>query len=632
MEQGFQYVQEKIKSLTTAPGCYLMKDHQGEIFYIGKAKNLRTRLKSYFLGTDTRIFVQYLEHILSDIEIMVVRNDIEALVLERELIKKHKPRFNITLKDDKNYILLKLKRAHQSGRKRNVYPRLEIVRRTKKDGARYFGPYPSAQKLRTTVDIINKYFMLRTCTDQVLENRARPCIQYQIGRCPAPCVYDLPQYETEVENTVLFLGGNYQEIERRLRTKMWALSEHEQFEAAAKIRDQLEAIRISLTSQVVSEVNRKRDQDIIGFHRIGPEVEIIQIHVRHGTWHQSHNYAFSDQPFPSEEIVRAFMHQAYSEKNAEEIPHDILLCFPIVSELSALHEELSLRKGRSIHLAAPQKGKQKRLVELANKNAEIALVERITQQNSREQALIALQEKLGLAIKPTRIECIDISLIQNSDPFGSVVVFINGQPDKSKYRIFKIKTVPHMNDFAMIHEVVTRRITRGIADNDLPDLLLIDGGKGQLNAALKAIDNTNLLVSTSGFFVASIAKARTIKETSLLGGISVNHSSERLFLPHATDPLVLHPHTYEHYLIERIRDEAHRFALSAHRRSRTKRTLQSELLAVPGIGRKRALMLLKHFGSIKTLKKASAEAITKTIKVNTKKAQEILDHLTREKN
>lgn len=627
MEPGFQYVQEKLKGLTTEPGCYLMKDHEGEIFYIGKAKNLRARLKSYFVGTDTRIFVQFLEHILFDIEVLVVRNDTEALVLERELIKKHRPRFNIMLKDDKNYILLKLRKTKQTGKKKDVYPRLEIVRQAKKDGARYFGPYPSAGRLRTTVDLIHKYFMLRTCTDSVIENRARPCIQYQIGRCPAPCVYEIADYGQEVENTVLFLSGNYQEIERRLTAKMWALSEQEQFEAASKVRDQLDAIKTSLTSQVVSDVNQQRDQDIIGLARMGPEVEIVQILIRRGAWHQSHNYGFSDQPFPSEEILRAFMHQAYGEKRSGELPHDILLSLPIVGELSGLQEELNARAGRQVHIWAPEKGKRRRLVEIATKNAELALSDRENLSNASEQALIALQEKLGLAIKPARIECVDISLIQGSDPFGSVVVFIDGRADKSKYRLFKIKTVPGMDDFAMIHEVVFRRIKRGLADGDLPDLLLIDGGKGQLNAAISAIDETNLLISKDGFYVAGIAKARTVKESKALTGVSVEHSSERLFVPNESEPILLSPHTFERYLVERIRDEAHRFALTAHRRGRQKRVLQSELLNIPGIGKKRAVALLKHFGSVKSLRSASAEEIATALRVSAAKAQEILDRL-----
>lgn len=632
MEQGFQYVETKIKSITTEPGCYLMKNHQGEVFYIGKAKNLRARLRSYFQGTDTRIFVQYLEHILADIDVLVVRNDTEALVLERELIKTHNPRFNIMLKDDKNYLLLKLKRPKDAGRKHARYPRLEVVRKAKKDKARYFGPYPSAGRLRTTLDLINKYFMLRTCADHVIDNRARPCIQYQIGRCPAPCVIDVPEYGAELDNTALFLSGQYQEIEKRLNAKMWALAELEQYEAAGKIRDQLQAIKTSLTSQVVQEVNRQRDQDIVGLVRMGPEIEIVQILIRRGSWQRSHNYSFSDQPFPSEEILRSFLNQAYGEQMVDDIPHDILVSLPIANEMSGLEEDLSIRSERKVTISCPQKGKLKRLVEIATKNASVALDERVKLQNANELALRALQEKLNLSVVPKRIECVDISLIQGSEPFGSLVVFIDGQPDKNKYRLFKIKTVPGMDDFAMIHEVVLRRVRRGIADGDLPDVLFIDGGKGQLNAALKAIDDANLLTSgTTGIFVAGIAKARTLKDEDHDDTV-VAHSSERLFLPGESLPLMLAPHTYERYLIERIRDEAHRFALTAHRRSRKTRVLRSELLSIPGIGKKRAVTLLRHFGSVKSLKEASPDVIAQVIKVNISKAKEILSAIGVEVN
>jgi excinuclease ABC subunit C len=625
MEKGFQYIQSTIKDLTQDPGCYLMRDHEDQIFYIGKAKNLRARLRSYFQGSDTRIFVQYLEQILARIEVLVVHNDIEALILERELIKKHKPRFNILLRDDKNYLLLKLKRKKLNGRKKDEFPKLEIVRKTLKDHARYFGPYPSANNLRTTVELINKYFLLRTCPDKIIENRMRPCIQYQIGRCPAPCVFDVPDYDQEVDNVILFLSGQYQEVKARLQEKMLSFAEGEQFEAAAKVRDQINAIKTSLTSQVVKEVNHQRNQDIIGFARRGPEVEIVQILIRHGSWHKSHNYSFSNQPLPSEEILRAFMHQAYGE--AHDLPQDIIIPLPIVADLEALTELLESKVGRKITIFFPHKGKNKRLLELAHKNAVLALEDRVKKIDSAEQALESLRSTLGLAMKPRRIECIDISLIQGAEPVGSCVVFINGQPDKSLYRLFKIKTVQGMDDFAMINEVVSRRIKRGIEEKDLPDLLLIDGGQGQLNAALKAIEEHNLLVTKDGFYVAGIAKARALKELNSLSPGHISHSDERLFVPGAHEPLVLHAHTFERYLVERIRDEAHRFALSAHRRSRAKRTLSSELKSIPGIGQKRALALLKFFGSVKKIREASPEALSKVARINIKRAQEVLEFL-----
>lgn len=616
MEKGFQYLKNKLANFPEQAGCYLMIDHQGEIFYIGKAKNLKHRLKSYFLGSDTRLFVQFLEHILADIELLVVNNELEALLLERELIKKHKPRFNITLKDDKNYILLRLKKTKAAGRLHERYPRLEIVRKRLKDQARYFGPYPSAHHLRTTLDLINKHFLLRTCSDQVINNRSRPCIQYQIGRCLAPCVYTLETYQQELDNTVLFLNGSYQAIKQRLEDKMKQLASKEQFEAAAQIRDQLSAIKTSLSSQVISAVNQQRHQDVIGLARMGPRVEIVQIQIRHGSWHHSHHYSFEHQPFPKEEIMRAFLQQAYTHK--QDLPKDIILPFAI-DELSSLEQNLIREHQHRVHIYTPIRGKYKKLSAIAQKNAEQALKDAINQHNANDMALLALQKRLSLAIKPRRIECIDISLIQGSDPYGSCVVFINGQADKSLYRIFSIKQVEGMNDFAMIHEVVSRRIKRGLKEQDLPDLLLIDGGKGQLNAAISAIDAANLLIAKDGFFIAGIAKARSLKDQT--------HSDERLFIPGQSKPIILAAHTFERYLVERIRDEAHRFALSAHRRKRSKRTLESRLLKIPGIGKKRALALLKHFGSTKNIATSQAQEISHCINLSLTKAQAVLDFL-----
>lgn len=627
MESRFQYVLSKIKGITKAPGCYLMKDAQGDIFYIGKAKNLRARLKSYFLGTDTRLFVQFLEHILHDIEVIIVHSDTEALILERELIRKHQPRYNIALKDDKNYILLKLKKPSTKGKKRDQYPRLEIVRNSKKDQARYFGPYPSAGKLRTTVDLINKYFMLRTCSDQILENRTRPCIQFQIGRCLAPCVQDVPSYHEELENIALFLSGNIQEFEKRLDEKMWLLAEAEQYEAAAKVRDQLTAIRTSLEKQVVANVNQRRNQDIIGFYRVGPEVLITTLCFRQGQFETSRQFAFSDQFFPDQEIIRSFLQQAYESIASVDIPHDIFVPCAISDDCAALQKELEQKSGHAVHISSPARGIGKKLVLMADKNAEVALLERLKKISSDEQALSALQEVLGLKMLPRRIECVDISLIQGSEPFGSLVVFINGVADTSKYRLFKIKSVQGMDDFSMIHEVVSRRIGRGIKAGDLPDLLLIDGGKGQLNAALSALSDHNMLVSHQGLFVAGIAKARTQKEGKLGQDVSVEHSSERLFVPGQAEPIMLKPHTFERYLVERIRDEAHRFALKAHRKSRNKRTLTSALLGIPGIGKKRALLLLKHFGSIHKVKEGHAKDIALVLSISVAKAQAMLDEL-----
>lgn len=623
MKKGFQYVKAKVKELTTEPGCYIMKDRDGKIFYIGKAKNLRSRLKNYFAKTDSRLFVQLLEHMLWDLEIIEVRNDTEALLLERDLISKHKPRFNIMLKDDKNYILLKLKRIKKNSSKlRDLFPKLEIVRKAKKDQARYFGPYPSASRLRTTIELINKYFLLRTCPDNVLENRVRPCIQYQIGRCLAPCVFDGQSYGQELENVAYFLSGQTKDLIKNLKNKMWTLADSNNFEGAAKIRDQIQAIETSMASQVIKEVNQRKKQDIIGFSRHNEKISIVQIILRDGAWQHSINHFFDNQPFADEEVLISFLESFYGQ--AQDLPQEIILPAPVAKgELSALMELFKQKSAHQTKLIHPQKGRKIKLLEIANKNAHSLLKENISSKETSDASLLALQNFMGLSQKPMEIECIDISLIQGTDPYGSLVHFSHGRANKKAYKIYKIKTVLGMNDFAMIKEVVSRRLKHGIKNNDLPDLLLIDGGKGQLNAALEACAEADIIVSPEGFMVAGIAKARTLANESE----NISRSDERLFLPGQKEAISLPLNSKERHLVENIRDEAHRFALKHHRSQRSKRHLKSSLLEIPGVGKKRALTLLKEFGSVALIKNASAQEIAKAIKVSEADAQKILDHL-----
>lgn len=622
----FTAVLERIQHLPTEPGCYLMKDHRGKIFYIGKAINLRNRVKSYFTGQDTREFVSWLSHLLADIETIVVRNNIEALVLEQTLIRKHKPKFNILLKDDKNFILLRL--AKPSGvKKHDLFPRLEIVRQSKHDGARYFGPYPSASQLRTTVHLINKHFQLRTCPDNVIDNRTRPCIQYQIGRCLAPCVYDVPGYHDELHNVTLFLTGQTKEIAKRLTHKMWLLSQQENYEAAALVRDQIEAVQVSLTSQAVSNAQRRINQDVIATYRKGSYLEIVKLIIRKGQTIGSSHYPFDEQTFPTPELLTSFLYQLYAPLEPEHIPHELLLADDIGEDKTALAETLSTQKGSQVKVLVPTKGKTRALVNIALKNAQLALEERMRTKQANQDSVIALQRFLGLGVAPKVIECFDISLFQGTDAVASQVCFVNGEPDKSRYRNRNIKTVEGTDDFAMLYEAIYRRLKRGLTDDDLPNLLLVDGGKGQLGVALAACKDLGIPVSKEGLYVAGIAKARIIKDT--LQSESIQHSSERLFIPGVKDPLLLLPHTAERYLVERIRDEAHRFAITAHRAKRSKRTLTSELDTLKGIGPKRKKQLLTHFGSPAKVLHASLEELQQVPGFSASLAQTIIDQLKR---
>lgn len=616
MEKGFNYVKEKIKQVPDLPGCYLMLDKDNKIFYIGKAKNLKKRIKSYFSKTDKRIFVQFLESILFDLEIIVVKNETESLILERDLINKHKPRFNIMLKDDKDYLLLKLKKPLVSDKKSLNFPKLEVTRISKKDQATYFGPFPNAAKIRATIDIVNKYFGLRSCPDNVINNRIRPCIQYQIGRCYAPCVYEVPHYDQELENVSLFLNGNYKEIDKRLTAKMHKLAEEEQFEKAAKIRDQIEAIKLSLTPQAIKQLNYKKNQHIIGFARLGTSINFNVLTIMQGSFQQSTSYYFANQPFADQDILNSFLNQFYLHNTTVNIPEEIIIPYNILDNLKEFNIFLNQKYNKKIKISHTKNSKKIALLQIANENALQSLKEHMNYNKENEENLLALQHILNLKKLPRRIECIDISLIQGTNAVGSLVVFIDGIIDKKLYRSFNIKDIEGNNDFLMINQVVYRRIKKGILENNLPDLLLIDGGKGQLNAALKACEEHNVIVSKETFYIAAIAKARTIKNTE-----------ERLFIPYQSDAIILQKHSKERYLVERIRDEAHRFALTKHRQKRKKQNLSSKLLAIKGIGKVKALTLLKNFGSIDNIKKANYLELSKLLKISEEKILEILSKL-----
>lgn len=634
----FEAILENIKHLPDQPGCYLMKNKKGKIFYVGKAINLRSRLRSYFTGQDTRPFVSWLSHMLYDIETVVVRNEKEALLLEHTLIKQHQPQFNISLKDDKNYILLKLqmKSVSKSSPLHLRYPRLEIVRTAKSDGARYFGPFPSAMQIRETVQLINKHFQLRNCSDHVIDNRARPCIQYQIGRCPAPCVYDVSNYHDELLNVIAFLSGQTKELENRITARMWKASNEENYELAAILHNKLTAIQTSLMTQAASKVGRKGSEDAFAIAREGPLVEIAHVITRNGRLMGSKTYAFDHQEFPSEDVLLDFMSQRYQDISKENLPNNIYTSIHLPKEAKLLALELSQRRETAVRISTPTKSQPKALVDIATKNADLALKERLRKNSLNEKSLEGLQKVLGLSSSPRLIECYDVSLFQGTDAVASSVCFLNGEPEKSRYRKYNIKTVTGTDDYAMLYETLSRRLIRGLKDDDLPNLILVDGGKGQLAVAIAVFKDLQIPISKEKVYVAGIAKAR-VKDTEQKGpkDISlpsgdikeVQKSFERLFIPGAKDPILLKPHTAERYLVERIRDEAHRFAITAHRARRKKRVMGSELDAIKGIGPARRKKLLQHFGSVERLKVAGPEEISVIAKIPISLAHQIIDKL-----
>jgi excinuclease ABC subunit C len=595
-------LQEKLDRLPAEPGVYVMRDRQGTVVYVGKAVNLRSRVRSYFsaAGGDGRGFVPLLEGLLGDIEVITTSREKEALLLENELIKRHRPRFNVMLRDDKDYISLRLDLRHP-------HPHLQVWRRPEPDGARYFGPYASAAAVRQTLRVINRHFQLRTCSDAELVRRTRPCLQFQIGRCPAPCVREVPEYGQNVEDTILFLEGRHGDLVKHLKGRMHAASERLAYEEAARLRDQLLAVERTLERQHVVQHEDRVDRDVIGCYREGPALVVQILDVRQGRLAGGRTFSFEKQEFPTPELLASLVMQIY-EQAGTVVPEEVLL--PVAVEgMAALSAWLSERRGRRVSVLVPQRGEKKRLAELASENARTAFAVARERRADDEALLVRLKAALGLSRLPRRIEGYDISQIQGSAPVASRVAMLDGQPDKARYRRYKIRSVVGQDDYAMMREVLTRRLLRGLEEGDLPDLLVIDGGKGQLGVARAVLTDTAI----DEVDVVALAKSRLGEGPAGKAdpGAMGERSLERVFLPGRKDPVVLPQDSAELLLLTRLRDEAHRFAVTFHRKVRTRRTLGSRLETIPGVGPGRRKALLAHFGSLKRLKAASVEEIAR---------------------
>jgi excinuclease ABC subunit C len=627
-------IRKRLDELPQEPGCYLMKDHAGDVIYVGKAGSLRSRVRSYFDASrgDDRLFIPLLDTLLGDIEVIVTRSEKEAVLLENELIKKHKPKFNIRLRDDKDFIVLRLDESH-------AYPRLEVwrARLRKDDGARWFGPYSSASSIRETLRVVNRHFQLRTCTDHVLEHRKRPCILYQIKRCPAPCVYDIPpeEYRQGVEDAIEFLEGRETELEERLRERMREAAGELRFEDAARLRDQLVAVERSLEKQRVLMADQG-DRDVLGFHREGPDLVLQVMAMRRGKLQDARSFPFAQQEFPDDEILSSFLSLYYEQTPP---PDEVLL--PLEpSNSAALAEVLGDRHGRRVRLLTPQRGAKADLLDVASRNAAQSFKAWHEKDEQREASMAALVRALDLAKMPRWMECYDISTFQGALAVGSGVSMKDGEPDKANYRRYKVKGVAGQDDFAMLYEVVTRRLRRALAETAFPDLLVIDGGKGQLNAALAAAKDLGVPVkpvpgNDAAPFVhmVGLAKSRLVdfgtkrvvsarRRTGARNGIAdaaeetgkgfvseLARSPERVFLPGRKDPVVLRQNSAELFLLARLRDEAHRFAITFHRKLRRSRNFQSVLEEIPGIGAGRRRALLRTLGSLRRVKAASLEEL-----------------------
>ncbi len=590
----------KIVEFPQSPGVYLMKDTSGEILYIGKAKNLKSRVFSYFSSEkDGRYQIQFLMKKVSEIEPILTANEKEALLLENTLIKKYQPKYNLFLKDDKNYLSLKLNLQHP-------YPRLIVTRYLEKDGSLYFGPYPSGFKAREVADFIEEHFKLRTCTEKEFSNRVRPCLQYQIKRCDAPCVDYISKenYSKLIQQVRLFLEGKNRDLIQSLKNQMDQFSENLQFEEAARVRDLMSAIEVTLEKQKVA--NRfGSDHDVIGFCREGERTSFVILFYRDGNLSGRKHYFFRT-PQESKEVLSSFLLQYYKE--ALLIPKEILIPYSLEDQIS-IQEILSEIKKSKVVIKPPEKGEKFEQIQMANQNAEEKLKRELQSDEAREEVLTNLQEKLSLSRLPRKIECYDISNIQGKLAVGSMVCFVDGKPAKQFYRKFKIKTVDQANDFAMIYEVLIRRLSQ--ENWVLPDLMIIDGGKGQLGAAEAALKDKNVL----NVDLVSLAKERDEKRP------------ERIFLLNRKDPIILKPNSSELHLFVQLRDEAHRFGITFHRALRGKESLSSILDNIEGIGPSRKKNLLKHFGTVQKMSQATMEELLLVKGMSEKLAKKVYEKL-----
>ena len=600
-------LEDQIQSLPTSPGVYLMKDQAGTVLYIGKAKNLRSRVRTYFgKSGDARLSLRFLMPKVRQVETFLTDTEKEALILENTLIKKHKPRHNIDLKDDKTYFSLRFNLEEE-------FPKLTLVRKIKRDGARYFGPYASSAAVKETLRVLRHLFPLRTCNDANFRNRSRPCLNFQIKKCLGPCcgMVSSEKYADLVQEVILFLEGKNSQLIKLLQERMTEASEALNFEEAARLRDQIAAIEQTLEKQkAVSQT--PNDQDVFAFHRRGNAWEFQVLFFRRGILVGNKAFHFPRLNLPEEEALSAFLRQYYAEEPS--IPHEILLPLPIEDE-RLLAEWLSEKKGVRVEVHAPQRGEKKSLVEMAGKNAENSFQKRVGDTETLALILQELKEKLRLKTVPHRAECFDISNLFGTLAVGSMVSFLDGRPEPSHYRHFKVHAPSFPDDYAMMYEILRRRYGKLEPGGEKPNLLIVDGGKGQLNVALAVLAELGLQdISAVGLAKDKGPSLRKITE----------RTSDKVYLPNVKEPVLLGRSASLRYL-QRIRDEAHRFAIRYHKKLRGKHGLQTLLDDIPGIGEIKKKALLKEFGSPQGIQEASPDRLSQVEPMTRRDAQTVFE-------
>jgi excinuclease ABC subunit C len=593
------FTAEFLRSVPNRSGVYIMKNRHGQILYVGKAKNLRKRVSSYQrVNSKVSPKTVLLVGKIATIETIQTHTEKEAFILEASLIKKHRPKFNIELKDDKSYPSIKVTLGEE-------WPRVYMTRRRIKDGSRYFGPYSSAGAMHNTLNIINRLFPLRRCKGKHIKKRKRPCLNYQMGRCLAPCSgkVEKKQYRQMVDNVLMVLQGKNRKLQVQLETEMQRAAEILEFEKAALVRDQVHALVKTLEKQVVVS-NLDRDQDVFGYVRKGAGVGIAIINVRQGIVCGQQVFFLIDPIGNDNEVLGEVIRQYY---NREQFVPDELLLPAKITDYVHLAEWLGDTSGKGVGLRVPKRGEGVKLLEMAASNAEQVHIDQENKERNWQELARNMQAKLHLHLFPARVECLDISNIGGKQPVGSLVCFVEGDKTPKEYRHYSISGAHEPDDYRMMNEVLTRRFKTEGKVAVLPDLLVIDGGKGHLNVAQKVIQNKGL---EDQIELVSIAKDKENK-------------SDKIYRPGRKNPINLQRHSPVLLFLMRVRDEAHRFGISFHRRLRHKSTLSSELDNVPGIGPSRKKILLKSLGSLARIKKASRAELAAVPGIGTELAGQI---------
>jgi excinuclease ABC subunit C len=593
----------KLQNLPNKPGVYLMKDKSGRIIYVGKAKSLKNRVRAYFHNTPPyHPKISALISRISDFDVLATDSEMEALILEANLVKEYKPRYNVNLKDDKRYPYLKVTDE--------PFPRVLVVRRVKQDGAKYFGPYTNVKAMRNTLRILRRIFPVRSCNYALHSKRkVKLCLDYHIKRCLGPCQGKVSQeeYQAVIKDVLLFLSGRNNLLKEQLQEKMNHYSAEEKFEKAAFIRDQIKALESVMEKQKVSGMDPV-DRDVIALARHKKDISVVTLQIREGILVGRQNFHLTGlKETADSEIWSTFLRRYYM--HSPIVPPEIILSTGVADQ-EMIESWLSNKRAGKVRIITPQRGNKFKLLEMAGYNARLSLDELLLQRQDAKKrvppAVESLQKDLYLPLPPRRIVAFDISNLGSQDAVGSLVFFRDGRPLKSRYRRFRIKAVAGQDDFAMMAEVVRRYFSRLTEEKkDYPDLVLIDGGKGQLSSAVNILHELGINKQS----VAALAKRL-----------------DEVFLPHRSEPLMIPKGSVSLKLLQRIRDEAHRFAVEYHRKRRKRRTVRSELDEITGVGPSRRKILLKRFGSVEEIKRADLDDLMEAEGINRKVAKKIYAH------